>query len=70
VHDTLDLADHQPRVAVAKKAYDDADKQWQTFLDQDVSGRKLRGVLTEYVAAGKVRTDLIAEITYRYTNPG
>jgi hypothetical protein len=56
----------QARFAVAKKAYDDADKKWQTFLDQDVSGKKLRDVITQYVAADKVHTDLIAEIMGPY----
>ena len=56
----------QARFAVAKQAYDDADKQWQAFLDKDVSGKKLRDVIKEYVAADKVRTDLIAEIMGPY----
>ncbi len=54
------------KFAKAKKAYDAADKKWQAFLDQDVSGKKLRAVLQAYWDADKIRTSLIAEIMGPY----
>jgi Domain of unknown function (DUF4157) len=56
----------QGRLAIAKKDYEAADLRWKAFLGQDVSGKTLQKVLEEYVAADKIRTDLISSIMAPY----
>jgi hypothetical protein len=58
----------QAKLDVAKKAYDDANKKYQAFLDKKVGAKTVRDLLIAYFDAAKVSNALIDTIMGPYNN--